>query len=143
MSEESVTTAEIISAYTGVYARVARKLKVSPSLVSKVASGESNLAGDRRGVARGIKGIEEKVSEPLRLHPPHGRFALLSFLLRGDLIFRYSAFSFVHGHTVARKLKVSQSMVSKVADRERISPEFDAALRPELIELKKKLATYE
>jgi hypothetical protein len=49
----------------------------------------------------------------------------------------------IHGHTVARKLKVSQSEVSKVANRERISPEFDAALQPELIELKKKLATNE
>jgi hypothetical protein len=44
---------------------------------------------------------------------------------------------------VARKLKVSKPMVSKVVNRERISPEVDAALHEELKQLKKALACYD
>jgi hypothetical protein len=40
---------------------------------------------------------------------------------------------------VARKLKVSPSMVSRVADGHRISPKIQAALREELEEIKRKL----
>jgi predicted transcriptional regulator len=43
---------------------------------------------------------------------------------------------------VARKLDVSASMVSRVADGHRTSPEIAAALRQELKELKKKLDSY-
>jgi hypothetical protein len=34
------TKAQIVSRWTGIYARVARKLNVDPSLVSRVVSGE-------------------------------------------------------------------------------------------------------
>jgi hypothetical protein len=40
---------------------------------------------------------------------------------------------------VARKLKVSPSMVSRVADGHRISPKIQAALREELHAIKQKL----
>jgi DNA-binding LacI/PurR family transcriptional regulator len=40
---------------------------------------------------------------------------------------------------VARKLRVSPSMVSRVADGHRITPEIQAALREELEAIKQKL----
>jgi hypothetical protein len=44
---------------------------------------------------------------------------------------------------VARKQNVSPSMVSRVANRKRISPEIGAALREELRELKRKIDIYD
>jgi len=62
MSEESVTTAEIISAFAGVYARVARKLKVSSSLVSKVASGD-RISPEIDAALRGeLKQLKKKLA---------------------------------------------------------------------------------
>lgn len=43
---------------------------------------------------------------------------------------------------VARRLKVSASMVSRVADGHRTSPEIEAALREELKTLKDRLDKY-
>jgi hypothetical protein len=45
--------------------------------------------------------------------------------------------------SVARKLDVSASMVSRVANRKRISPEIGAALREELRGLKTKIDIYD
>ena len=52
------TPGKIISAFAGVYARVASKLKVSPSFVSKVASGSrksSQIEGALRDELRILK----------------------------------------------------------------------------------------
>jgi hypothetical protein len=50
------TPGKIISAFAGVYARIASKLKVSPSFVSKVASG-----------SRKSSEIEEALCDELRI----------------------------------------------------------------------------
>jgi hypothetical protein len=50
------TPGKIISAFAGVYARIASKLKVSPSFVSKVASG-----------SRKSSQIEEALCDELRI----------------------------------------------------------------------------
>jgi hypothetical protein len=52
------THGKIISAFAGVYARIATKLKVSPSFVSKVASGSrksSQIEGALRNELRILK----------------------------------------------------------------------------------------
>src|ERR1700731_3919914 len=52
------TPGKIISAFAGVYPRIASKLKVSPSFVSKVASGSrksSQIEGALRGQLRILK----------------------------------------------------------------------------------------
>jgi hypothetical protein len=50
------TPGNIVSGFAGVYARIARKLKVSPSFVSKVASG-----------SRKSSPIEEALRDELRI----------------------------------------------------------------------------
>jgi hypothetical protein len=50
------TPGNIVSGFAGVYARIARKLKVSPSFVSKVASG-----------SRKSSHIEEALRDELRI----------------------------------------------------------------------------
>jgi|ERR1700736_4461870 hypothetical protein len=67
------TPGKIISAFAGVYARVASKLKVSPSFVSKVASGsrksseiEEALCDELRILKKDLTRIESHAASEVR-----------------------------------------------------------------------------
>jgi hypothetical protein len=51
--------ADIISDFRGVYARIARELKVSPSLVSKVADGHRNSTAIETAIHEELKVLKE------------------------------------------------------------------------------------
>jgi transcriptional regulator with XRE-family HTH domain len=56
------TPGTIISAFTGVYERIARKLNVSASLVSKVASGSRKSVDIDAELAAELKTLKEKLA---------------------------------------------------------------------------------
>ncbi len=62
MTEESKMTSEIITSFSGIYARVARKLKVSPSLVSKVASGSRMSPTISSALRNELKELKRKLA---------------------------------------------------------------------------------
>jgi transcriptional regulator with XRE-family HTH domain len=56
------TAGTIISTFTGVYERIARKLNVSASLVSKVASGSRKSVDIDAELAAELKTLKEKLA---------------------------------------------------------------------------------
>ena len=61
INESPTTTGEIVSSFKGMYGRVARKLKVSPSMVSKVANRERISSEIDAALADELKQIEESL----------------------------------------------------------------------------------
>lgn len=51
----------VVNAATGIYARVARKLKVSPSMVSKVASGTRVSAEIEMALREDLKHLKKEL----------------------------------------------------------------------------------
>jgi predicted transcriptional regulator len=63
MSQQfQVNVAEIILNFRGLYARVARKLNVSASFVSRVASGERKSAGIETELREELKKLKDKLN---------------------------------------------------------------------------------
>ncbi len=58
---EGIKPAEIVSACSGIYARVARTLKVSPSMVSKVANGTRFSPKIEAAVRDELKQLKKKL----------------------------------------------------------------------------------
>ncbi len=61
-TEESKRTLEIITAFNGIYARVARTLKVDPSLVSRVASGRRTSPAISSALWDELKELKKKLA---------------------------------------------------------------------------------
>lgn len=59
--EYRARVADIISDFTGIYARVARKLKVSQSLVSKVAHGHRASPEIDNALRQELKAFKDKL----------------------------------------------------------------------------------
>lgn len=53
---------EIISAFTGVYERIARRLNVSPSMVSRVASGSRKSVDVEAALFAELKDLKKKLA---------------------------------------------------------------------------------
>jgi hypothetical protein len=56
------TAGSIISDFTGVYQRIARKLNVSPSMVSKVASGSRRSLDIEAALRDELKGLKKRLA---------------------------------------------------------------------------------
>lgn len=56
------SSGDIISAFTGVYERIARKLNVSASLVSRVAGGSRKSVEIEAALAAELKSLKEKLA---------------------------------------------------------------------------------
>lgn len=60
---EQLTAANIISNFRGVYARVARKLKVSASLVSRVADGHRTSPEIEEALREELRALKDKLNK--------------------------------------------------------------------------------
>jgi len=58
-----LTAANIISDFRGVYARIARKLKVSASLVSRVADGHRTSPEIEEALREELKALKDKLNK--------------------------------------------------------------------------------
>jgi hypothetical protein len=63
MGQNSVTTGEIISSFIGVYARVARKLNVHSSFVSRVANGIRSSPLIDEALKEELKALQKKMAD--------------------------------------------------------------------------------
>lgn len=64
-SDKSTTIAQIASEFTGIYAKVARRLEVSPSLVSRVAHGHRFSPKVDNALREELKAFREKLDKHL------------------------------------------------------------------------------
>jgi predicted transcriptional regulator len=68
-AESKTKVSEIISAFRGVYGRVARKLKVSPSMVSRVANGNRTSSEIDAALKEELKALKKKLDNYDRENP--------------------------------------------------------------------------
>ena len=55
----------VVSSFRGLYARIARKLKVSPSMVSRVADGHRNSPKIQAALREEMEGLKQKLNTVL------------------------------------------------------------------------------
>jgi predicted transcriptional regulator len=58
---KEIKTAQIVAACSVIYARVARKMNISPSMVSKVASGTRRSAEIEAALQEELKQLKKKL----------------------------------------------------------------------------------
>ncbi len=69
MPEPRPTVAEILAVFRGVYARVATKLDVDPSFVSRVANGKRNSAKIDAALRDELLSVKEQLEQFVRFKP--------------------------------------------------------------------------